>query len=135
MCKGLNPKCRGLLDFTNCFKTSNQNEFFYFTIYCKKHVKSKYSKNEKSQIQILILCKTRPDLETYLIHLYELDSKLELIKKVSWSVLWNFFHLVQRPDEAPVSLVLRYHFLLNFDKVVPEMKKITTSVIIAMEFF
>ena len=37
----------------------------------------------------------------------------------------HFFHLVQHPDEAPVFLALRYHFLLNFDKVVPEMKQIT----------
>ena len=37
----------------------------------------------------------------------------------------HFFHLVQHPVEAPVFLVLGYHFLLNFDKVVPEMKKIT----------
>ena len=37
----------------------------------------------------------------------------------------HFFQLVQHPDEAPVFLVLKYHFPLNFDKVVPEMKKIT----------
>ena len=37
----------------------------------------------------------------------------------------DFFQLVQHPDEVPVFLVLRYHFPLNFDKAVPEMKKIT----------
>ena len=37
----------------------------------------------------------------------------------------HFFHLVQHPVEVPVFLALEYHFLLNFDKVVPEMKKIT----------
>ena len=36
----------------------------------------------------------------------------------------HFVHLVQHPGEAPVFLVLGY-FVLNFDKVVPEMKKIT----------
>ena len=37
----------------------------------------------------------------------------------------HFFHLVQLPVEAPVFLVLGCHFVLNFDEVVPEMKKIT----------
>ena len=44
VCKGLFPKCRSLLDFTNCFKTSNQNECCYFIIYCKKHIKTNTQK-------------------------------------------------------------------------------------------
>ena len=37
----------------------------------------------------------------------------------------HFLHLVQHPVEAPVFFVLGYHFILNFDKEVPEMKRIT----------
>ena len=34
-----------------------------------------------------------------------------------------FFHSVQHPVETSVFVVLGYHFLLNFDEVVPKMKK------------
>ena len=35
------------------------------------------------------------------------------------------FRVSKHPDEAPVFLVLIYHFPLNFDEAVPDMKNIT----------
>ena len=47
----------------------------------------------------------------------------------------NFFHLEQHLVKAQIFLVLEYNFLLNFDKVVPEMKKVTTSCNFCHEVF